>query len=141
MEAQPQPQWASLLISMGRTIIGDYIRARREELGLNLGTLASRAGVATSTVSQIETGQRVRPAPRTLGLLAQALGVPHSRLLELAGHVSPGTPGPEHLDLDPALRPILLELPEHLTAEELEALRLTVDVIRERRRRRRAGER
>lgn len=55
-------------------MIGDEVRRRREELGLTGAQLATRAGMAPSAVSQIETGKRT-PSSTSVLKLAAALGV------------------------------------------------------------------
>jgi transcriptional regulator with XRE-family HTH domain len=55
-------------------MVGKEVRRRREELGLTGAQLAVRAGMAPSTVSQIETGKR-SPSSISVVKLADALGV------------------------------------------------------------------
>lgn len=57
------------------------VRTLRERAGLNLSELAQAAGVAKSTVSQLESG-RANPNIETLWAVARALGVPFGRLIE-----------------------------------------------------------
>jgi transcriptional regulator with XRE-family HTH domain len=52
------------------------------EAGLSLTELARRAGIAKSTLSQLESGAG-NPSVETLWALAVALGVPFSRLVDL----------------------------------------------------------
>lgn len=54
-------------------MIGREVRRRREELGLTGVQLATRAGMAPSAVSQIETGKRT-PSSTSVVKLAEALG-------------------------------------------------------------------
>jgi transcriptional regulator with XRE-family HTH domain len=61
--------------------IADALRRERERLGVSLTELARRAGIAKSTVSQLEAGLG-NPSVETLWSLAVALGVPLSRLVE-----------------------------------------------------------
>ncbi len=56
------------------------LRGLREEAGISLGELARRAGIAKSTVSQLEAGTG-NPSVETLWALAVALGVPFGRLV------------------------------------------------------------
>jgi len=53
----------------------------RERAGLTLTELARRAGLAKSTLSQLESGSG-NPGVETLWALSMALGVPFSRLVE-----------------------------------------------------------
>ncbi len=55
-------------------MIGEEVRRQREELGLTGAQLATRAGMAPSAVSQIETGKRT-PSSTSVIKLAAALGV------------------------------------------------------------------
>lgn len=65
---------------LGATIAG-AIRRERERTGLTLTELAKRAGIAKSTLSQLEAGVG-NPSVETLWSLGVALGVPFSRLVE-----------------------------------------------------------
>lgn len=62
-------------------IVAAALRREREHLGISLAELARRAGVAKSTLSQLETGTG-NPGIETLWALAVALDVPFSRLVE-----------------------------------------------------------
>jgi transcriptional regulator with XRE-family HTH domain len=73
---------------MERTRMGDLmgqialsIRRERDRAGLSLTELAKRAGVAKSTLSQLESGAG-NPSVETLWALCVALGVPFSRLVD-----------------------------------------------------------
>lgn len=57
------------------------LRRERERAGLSLTELARRAGIAKSTLSQLESGAG-NPSVETLWSLGVALGVPFSRLVE-----------------------------------------------------------
>ena len=61
--------------------IARALRAERERVGLSLTELARRAGLAKSTLSQLESGSG-NPSVETLWALAVALDVPFSRLVE-----------------------------------------------------------
>ena len=61
--------------------IAASIRRERERAGLSLSELAKRAGIAKSTLSQLESGSG-NPSVETLWALAVALGVPFSRLVD-----------------------------------------------------------
>jgi transcriptional regulator with XRE-family HTH domain len=63
------------------SIIAAALRRERERVGISLTELARRAGVAKSTLSQLESGTG-NPSVETLWSLAVALGVPFSRLVE-----------------------------------------------------------
>ncbi|RLP85509.1 MULTISPECIES: helix-turn-helix domain-containing protein [unclassified Micromonospora] len=61
--------------------IAAALRRERERVGISLTELARRAGVAKSTLSQLESGTG-NPSVETLWALGVALGVPFSRLVE-----------------------------------------------------------
>src|SRR5215471_7183598 len=61
--------------------IAASIRSERERAGLSLSELARRAGIAKSTLSQLESGAG-NPSIETLWALAVALDVPFSRLVD-----------------------------------------------------------
>ncbi|MDU3936443.1 MAG: helix-turn-helix transcriptional regulator, partial [Serratia liquefaciens] len=58
-------------------LLSAAIRRERERLGLSVTELARRAGIAKSTLSQLETGSG-NPSLETLWALAMALDVPVS---------------------------------------------------------------
>ena len=61
--------------------IAAALRRERERVGISLTELARRAGIAESTLSQLESGTG-NPSVETLWALGVALGVPFSRLVE-----------------------------------------------------------
>lgn len=63
--------------------IAAAVRRERERVGISLAELARRAGLAKSTLSQLESGSG-NPSVETLWSLGVALGVPFSRLVEPA---------------------------------------------------------
>src|SRR4051812_49584751 len=62
-------------------VIAFSLRREREHAGLSLSELAKRAGIAKSTLSQLETGSG-NPSVETLWALGVALDVPFSRLVD-----------------------------------------------------------
>jgi transcriptional regulator with XRE-family HTH domain len=70
--SQPTPPLAT---------IASALRRERGRVGISLTELARRAGVAKSTLSQLESGAG-NPSVETLWSLAVALGVPFGRLVE-----------------------------------------------------------
>ncbi|GAA0567767.1 XRE family transcriptional regulator [Paractinoplanes ferrugineus] len=62
-------------------IIAAALRRERQRAGISLAELARRAGLAKSTLSQLESGTG-NPSIETLWSLGVALGVPFSRLVE-----------------------------------------------------------
>ena len=63
------------------TRVGRAVKVRREQLALTLRALASRSGVSSSMISDIERGEK-SPTISTLSTLAAALGTPMSALIE-----------------------------------------------------------
>lgn len=61
-------------------LIAAALRREREQAGLSITQLARRAGLAKSTLSQLEAGTG-NPSVETLWALAVALGVPFSQLV------------------------------------------------------------
>jgi transcriptional regulator with XRE-family HTH domain len=61
--------------------VASAVKDRREQLGLTLRALASRSGVSSSMISEIERGAK-SPTISILSALAQALGVTISALVE-----------------------------------------------------------
>ncbi|OKI03955.1 DNA-binding protein [Streptomyces sp. CB02056] len=61
--------------------IAAAIRRERERSGLSMAELARRAGIAKSTLSQLESGAG-NPSVETLWALGVALNVPFSRLVD-----------------------------------------------------------
>ncbi|MFG2911981.1 helix-turn-helix domain-containing protein [Kitasatospora sp. NPDC048298] len=61
--------------------IAASIRRERERSGLSMAELARRAGIAKSTLSQLESGSG-NPSVETLWALGVALNVPFSRLVD-----------------------------------------------------------
>jgi transcriptional regulator with XRE-family HTH domain len=67
--------------------IAAALRRERGRAGLSLTELARRAGIAKSTLSQLESATG-NPSVETLWALATALGVPFSRLVDPARQVT-----------------------------------------------------
>jgi transcriptional regulator with XRE-family HTH domain len=70
--SQPTPPLAAIAAAL---------RRERERVGISLTELARRAGLAKSTLSQLESGTG-NPSVETLWSLGVALGVPFARLVE-----------------------------------------------------------
>jgi transcriptional regulator with XRE-family HTH domain len=62
-------------------LIAASLRRERDRAGVSLSELARRAGIAKSTLSQLESGAG-NPSVETLWALGAALGVPFSRLVD-----------------------------------------------------------
>jgi transcriptional regulator with XRE-family HTH domain len=65
-------------------LIAASLRRERRRAGLSLTELARQAGIAKSTLSQLESGAG-NPSVETLWALGVALGVPFSRLVDPPG--------------------------------------------------------
>ncbi|HXV92457.1 MAG TPA: XRE family transcriptional regulator [Pseudonocardia sp.] len=85
MERTPQPSAGTPEPPAPRTpplaTIAAALRRERERHGLSLAELARRAGLAKSTLSQLEAGSG-NPSIETLWALAVVLDVPFTRLVE-----------------------------------------------------------
>jgi transcriptional regulator with XRE-family HTH domain len=80
-------------------LVGERLRAARQERGLSLGALAEAAHVGKGSLSEIENGAR-NPTLGTLYALAGALGVPLATLLADRPGVRVASPGIEARLLD-----------------------------------------
>jgi putative DNA methylase len=66
----------------------NFLRTRREQLGLSLRAVGSRCNVDPAHLSRVESGA-APPSDALIGRLAEALAVPRDELLLLAGRVPP----------------------------------------------------
>ncbi|NEW40712.1 helix-turn-helix transcriptional regulator [Nocardia cyriacigeorgica] len=64
-----------------KAVIAESLRRERRRAGLSLTEVAARAGIAKSTLSQLESGSG-NPSLETLWALCVALDMPFSRLLD-----------------------------------------------------------
>jgi transcriptional regulator with XRE-family HTH domain len=80
-------------------LVGERLRAARQEHGLSLGALAEAAHVGKGSLSEIENGVR-NPTLGTLYALAGALGVPLATLIADRPGVRIASPGIEARLLD-----------------------------------------
>jgi transcriptional regulator with XRE-family HTH domain len=80
-------------------LVGERLRAARQERGLSLGALAEVAHVGKGSLSEIENGAR-NPTLGTLYALAGALGVPLATLIADRPGVRVTSPGIEARLLD-----------------------------------------
>ncbi len=87
MSAKPHPMKNNFESSQQPTLpaesiqIGSRIRAIRKQRGLTIKALAEKCQISPNTLSLVEN-ERTSPSIRTLGQLAQGLGVPLSSFLE-----------------------------------------------------------
>jgi transcriptional regulator with XRE-family HTH domain len=80
-------------------LVGERLRAARQDRGLSLGALAEAARVGKGSLSEIENGAR-NPTLGTLYALAGALGVPLATLIAERPGVRVASPGIEARLLD-----------------------------------------
>jgi transcriptional regulator with XRE-family HTH domain len=73
-------------------LVGERVRAARQERGLSVGALAAAAQVGKGSLSEIENGTR-NPTMGTLYALAGALGVPLATLIADRPGVRIASPG------------------------------------------------
>ena len=78
--------------------LGEYLKARREALGLTQRELAAKFGVEPSHVGFIENGQR-KPSLKLIARIADVLGLNRQELLVLAH------PEAKALLVEPAIKP------------------------------------
>jgi transcriptional regulator with XRE-family HTH domain len=62
-------------------IVAKSLQRERQKAGLSLAEVARRAGIAKSTLSQLEAGQG-NPSLETLWALCVALDIPFAKLME-----------------------------------------------------------
>lgn len=65
--------------------LGRYLRARRDELGLNRQRVADATGLSYAYLQQLESGAKSSPSATVLGQLASVLQVPYEELARRAG--------------------------------------------------------
>lgn len=80
-------------------LVGERLRAERQERGLSVGALAETAHVGKGSLSEIENGAR-NPTLGTLYALAGALGVPLAKLIAERTGTRLASPGVEVRLLD-----------------------------------------
>lgn len=68
--------------------LAETLRASREAMGLTLRAIEQRSAgkIKNAYLSQVETGQILRPSPQTLWLLSDIYGLEYDALLISAGH-------------------------------------------------------
>jgi transcriptional regulator with XRE-family HTH domain len=98
--------------------LGQFLRARREELGLSARHLARAVGVRDSTIMRLERGAYAAPAADKLARIAGQLGLELADVFALAEYAVPNSfPSlPHYLKLKyPKLEAAAInELHEHL---------------------------
>jgi transcriptional regulator with XRE-family HTH domain len=75
---------------MNMSKIGEFIKNRRDELGMSYRELERASGVSKTYISFIEKGRTKNPpTPEKLAKLAPALRVNYNKLMELANYITP----------------------------------------------------
>lgn len=74
--------------------LGDFLRDRREELGLSAREVGRRSGVNYQTVIRIENGEFERPGADKLKAIAQALDITMTTVWDILGYSDVGLPEP-----------------------------------------------
>ncbi len=69
--------------------IGDFVKARREELKMSRAALAKKAGISSSEMFRIESGKRKESSTKILFSIANALSVSQEEILREAGYTVP----------------------------------------------------
>lgn len=72
--------------------LADYIYRLRTERNLKQNELAKRAGLTTSYISQIESGKRTNPSPKTMEKIAQALSIQTRDVIKVLAFTSGENP-------------------------------------------------
>lgn len=111
----------------------DYVRERREALGLSIVEMSERSDIPQNYISQIESGRILFPR-RYLPNFARALGVTELDLLRVGGY-APAEEGADRLDpsetamlmtwrdLDETNRDVVAEMARLLARKQTEGSR------------------
>lgn len=81
-----------IILSEEKFSLADYIYRLRTERSLKQNELAKRAGLTTSYISQIESGKRTNPSPKTMEKIAQALSIPTIDVIKVIDFISDESP-------------------------------------------------
>ena len=81
-----------IILSEEKFSLADYIYRLRTERNLKQNELAKRAGLTTSYISQIESGKRTNPSPKTMEKIAQALSIPTIDVIKVIDFISDENP-------------------------------------------------
>lgn len=66
---------------------GEHIKNLRKEKELSQKQLSQLSGISTAEISRIETGDRQKPSPDVLKVIAPFLGVKYEDLMDKAGYL------------------------------------------------------
>lgn len=66
---------------------GSYIKELRETNKLSQRELAEKSGISNAEISRLESGERKKPSPMSLKVIAPFLGVAYEELMQKAGYI------------------------------------------------------
>ena len=101
--------------------LGQFIKEKREAVGLSQKALGTAAGISDSAIQRIEAGSRKNPGWDTLCKIAKALGIHPFEILQNAGYITAE-------DLKPYSQPI--KGLDELNQIELRYVQLFADFIK-----------
>lgn len=114
--------------------LGDFLRLRRRELGIDRRTLAERSGLSYPYVSQLENSDEKRPSEKALRLIAPALELTLEDLLAAADGQTSGPVGTSPAPPGRSPEPRTPRRSASLGDEETDHLDLVVEIDRRLRR-------
>ncbi len=100
------------------TVIGDFIKERRNIKNLSKRALAEIAGISHTEVHRIENGDRENPSVKILSALAEPLSVTKEEMLRAAGYLTSD---------DNHISPIQKAFPDLRTDKEQKTVQKIVD--------------
>jgi len=96
--------------------IGRLLKRTRQVRALSATDVARAAGISAAYLSKLENDAVKKPSPPVLHQLSEALAVPYSELMRLAGYPVPGEDEPAAVD------PIAAALFADITEDERDEL-------------------
>lgn len=109
---------------MEKITLAEFIKTKREEKNWSMRELAEKAGISHSEIARMEKGERLNPSAATLRVIATALNVPITKLLETVGLV------------DEMKKPIIaarIKGSDDLTPDEMNEVEKYIDYLKSRR--------
>jgi transcriptional regulator with XRE-family HTH domain len=108
---------------------GKYVRSLRQERGLSLRYVGTKASISSSYLAQIEHGRRRPPGPEILNRLAPVYDVPLRDLMRAAGYLEEAGPNlGEEEEVELAFRYVMSD-PRYKSGARVKG-ELTTDVKR-----------
>lgn len=108
---------------------GKYVRSLRQERGLSLRYVGTKASISSSYLAQIEHGRRRPPGPEILKRLAPVYDVPLRDLMRAAGYLEEAGPNlGEEEEVELAFRYVMSD-PRYKSGARVKG-ELTTDVKR-----------